>query len=284
VRAVALLTFCSLAAVQGATLDPAALTEWDAYLQSAMQRMEQRAKPGACYLWLDESPERLARVRSGEIVVAPVAPQTPTRVASGLIHDWAGATFVPHVSLDEVLQVARDYSSFKDRYAPDVSESKTIEVGDLASGTATDRFSMLLIHKALSLKTAIDADYESRFTRLDDHRVYSVGHTTRMQEVADYGASGQRLLPEGTGHGLIWRLFGITRYLERDGGVYIEFEAIALSRDIPSSLRWLVEPMVRRLSRASLATSLRQTGKAVRERAEAANQNPRISSALSYKP
>jgi hypothetical protein len=46
--------------------------------------------------------------------------------------------------------------------------------------------------------------------------------------------------------------------------VYIELEAIALSRDIPAALRWAVEPIVRRVSRSSLDTSLQQTKDAVR--------------------
>jgi len=70
-------------------------------------------------------------------------------------------------------------------------------------------------------------------------------------------------LKEGEGSGVIWRLFSIARYLERDGGVYIELEAIGLSRDIPASLRWIVEPIVRRVSRGSLSTSLQQTENAV---------------------
>jgi hypothetical protein len=77
-------------------------------------------------------------------------------------------------------------------------------------------------------------------------------------------------LPVGEGRGIIWNLAGITRYLERDGGVYLEFEAMGLSRDIPASVRWFVEPMVRRLSRASLVTSLEQTEKAVRVHTEVA--------------
>ena len=41
-------------------------------------------------------------------------------------------------------------------------------------------------------------------------------------------------------------------------------EAIALSRDIPAALRLFVEPIVRRVSRSSVATSLQQTEAAVR--------------------
>jgi hypothetical protein len=51
----------------------------------------------------------------------------------------------------------------------------------------------------------------------------------------------------------------------------MEVEVIGLSRDIPASLRWLVEPIVRHVSRASLSTSLQQTENAVRGRAELAN-------------
>jgi len=116
------------------------------------------------------------------------------------------------------------------------------------------------------LKTAFDTDYESCEVHVDDQRVYSVTRTTRIQEIEEYGLPAQRLLHEGEGSGMIWRLFGITRYLERDGGVYLEVQVIGLSRDIPASLRWLVEPMVRRISRGSLSTSLRQTENAVRLR------------------
>jgi len=47
------------------------------------------------------------------------------------------------------------------------------------------------------------------------------------------------------------------RFEERDGGVYVELEAIALSRDVP--VRWIVNPIVRRVSRNSMLLSLQQT-------------------------
>ncbi len=52
------------------------------------------------------------------------------------------------------------------------------------------------------------------------------------------------------------------RFEERDGGVYVEVEAIALSRDIPAAVRWMVDPIVKRVSRSSVATSLKQTQEA----------------------
>ena len=186
---------------------------------------------------------------------------------SGLIHDWVGAVFIAHVKLNDVLQVMRDYARYREVYQPTVIDSKAI-----ATGEAKDRFSMLLASKSFFIKTALDTDYESCEVHLDDRRVYSVSRTTRIQEIEEYGTPAQHILREGEGNGIIWRLFGITRYVERDGGVYVELEAIGLSRDIPASLRWFIEPIVRRVSRRSLSTSLQQTENAVRIRAELANR------------
>ena len=132
---------------------------------------------------------------------------------------------------------------------------------------------MVLISTSYLPKTALDADYESCYVHVDDRRAYSITRATRIQEIEEYGTPTQQVLHEGEGNGIIWKLFSITRYVERDGGVYLEFEAIGLSRDIPASLRWIVEPIVRRISRSSLSTSLQQTAQAVSFQVEAAKRN-----------
>jgi hypothetical protein len=100
------------------------------------------------------------------------------------------------------------------------------------------------------------------FVRVGDRRMYSVTQAKRIREIADYGTAKQHTLPEGQGTGLIWRLYSISRFEEREDGLYIETEAMALSRDIPSALRLVVEPIVRRVSREALETALRQTANA----------------------
>jgi hypothetical protein len=251
--------------VHAARLDPSTTKAWDEYVEATNLRLQQRLNPGNSFLWVDEAPDRLRRVRASEIVVSPVG-QTPAKVPSGLIHDWIGAVFIPHATLNDVLKVARDYERYKVLYRPTVIDSKVV-----ATGEAKDRFSMLLLTKSAFLKTAMDADYEASYVHVDNQRVYSVSRTTRIQEIEDYGTPGQRMLSEGEGIGLIWRIESITRYVERDGGVYIEFEVMGLSRDIPSSLRWLVDPLVRRASRRSLWTSLRQIRSAVSIGAESSS-------------
>src|SRR5437016_4757416 len=122
-----------------ASLDPATLKTWEQYIESANGRMEQRLSPGNVFLWVDEEPERLAKVRAGEIVVSPVGPQNPKKVPSGLIHDWVGAAFIANVTLPDVLQVVRDYGRYKDIYLPTVIDTRVTDTGE-----TKDRFSMLL--------------------------------------------------------------------------------------------------------------------------------------------
>jgi hypothetical protein len=261
-----LFAFLSPVAVHAASLEPATLKAWEEYVESANLRMEQRLHPGNTFLWVDEAPDRLAKVRAGDVIVAPVGPQNPRKVPLGLVHDWVGAVFIPNVSIKDALAVVSDYPRYKEFYQPTVIDSKAIATGD-----AKDRFSVLLMNKSFFLKTALDTDYESCYVPVDDRRGYSVTRTTRVQEIEEYGTPAERVLHEGEGRGVIWRLFGFTRYVERDGGVYIELEVIGLSRDIPASLRWVVEPIVRRVSRGSLLTSLQQTQNAVRLRSDLAN-------------
>jgi hypothetical protein len=84
-----------------------------------------------------------------------------------------------------------------------------------------------------------------------------------VREIEGFGHSGERLLPPDTGNGFIWRIRSIARFEERDGGVYLEMEAIALTRDIPAGLAWMVSPVVNHLSVNSLTATLRQTRDAV---------------------
>jgi hypothetical protein len=250
------------ARVYPASLDPGTLNAWEEYIHSASLRTEQRQSSGKAFLWMDEAPDRVARVRAGEIIVSPNGDQNPKRVRSGLIHDWVGAVFIPRVTIRDVLAVLSDYPRYKDFYKPTVIDSKAISTSE-----TKDRFSIRLVNKSYFLKSVLDTDYESSHVRIDDQHGYSIVRTTRVQEIEEYGEPAERVLREGEGRGVIWRLFGIVRYVEREGGVYLELEVIGLSRDIPASLQWMLNPIIRRVSEGSLSTMLRQTESVVRSRA-----------------
>lgn len=242
----------------GAELQPGTLKIWDDYIRSADLRMQARLDAERAFLWTDESTNRRQRLKAGEVVVAPLIGHGTKDVPDGLIHHWIGAVFIPNATVRRLLAVVYDYEAYKDFYKPVVTDSKT-----LACAGSDRAFSMIWQRKVLFLVAAVESQYQAREVVVDARRGYSFINATRVQEIQDYGHAGQRLLPSDTGNGLIWRLHSINRYEERDGGIYLEVEAFVLSRDIPSSLRWLVNPMVRRLSIDSLTTTLRQTREAV---------------------
>ncbi len=130
-----------------------------------------------------------------------------------------------------------------------------------------------MLNKAVVAKFALDADFQGRYKRLDEKKWYSVSDTTRVHEVENYGLADEHEAPANTGRCLIWLLYSISRVEQRDGGVYVELEAIVLSRDVPGALRWLVDPIVRRTSRSSISVSLEKTEGAVLEARLATREN-----------
>ena len=244
--------------VPGANLKEETKEAWSAYLATRMTEMKVRLNPGKCFLWLDEQAGRTEHVRAKGPYVLPIGDHIPAPVPSGLIHAWLGAGFVPDARIADILKVVRDYDHYERVYKPGVLASKLNRTDG-----PNDFFFLRFANRSVIAKTALDSEVEASYVQVDEHRWYAYSNTTRMREIDKFGTSEQRLLPEDQGIGLIWRLSSITRLEERDGGVYAELEAYALSRDIPVALRLFVSPIVRRVSRDSLAASLHQTRVAI---------------------
>ena len=239
----------------GSELRQETLVYWNAYLDDARPQMTSQTP----FLWVDQKPDRLQRVRDGEILVSSVGKENPKPVASGLIHDWVGAAFLPNASIKDVLSAVRDYSNYKEYYKPTVVDSRM-----LGSDGPCEKYSMRVVNKEVVAQTALDMEYETCYFKIDDRRWYSITQTTRVQEIRHQDRPDEQELPPDHGSGYVWRLYSVARFEQRDGGTYVEVEAIALSRDIPVALRWVVNPIVRRVSRNSMVVSLQQMKEAVR--------------------
>ena len=255
--AVIVLAVCAAHAA-AAELQSGTLTAWNEYVRQADLRLQQRAATGLPFLWMDESPDRAARVRRGEIVIAPAVGRGTEGVAHGLVHDWVGAIFIPGATIDSLWSVVHDYDHYRQIYRPVVMSSRTLACTDRGQ-----EFQMVWQRKVLFVNAAMQGHYHAHDVMLDAHRGYSVAETVEVREIEGFGHKDQHLLPADTGNGFLWRIRSVARYEERDGGVYLELEAMALTRDIPASLAWMVNPVVNHLSVNSLTTTLRQTRDAV---------------------
>jgi len=94
-------------------------------------------------------------------------------------------------------------------------------------------------------------------------RTYSESHGTRIAQVDHAGEPDERQLPPGKGGGYLWRLDSYWRYQQSGRGVYVQCEAVSLTRDIPTGLHWLIGPFVESIPRESLAFTLESTRAAV---------------------
>ena len=80
-----------------------------------------------------------------------------------------------------------------------------------------------------------------------------------VTEIENLDKPNQHELPVGNDHGYIWRLYSYWTIEERDSGVYVQVESIALTRSIPWVLAWLINPLTRSIPREVLSNLLNGT-------------------------
>jgi hypothetical protein len=237
----------------GAELKPKTLAAFDQYVRQAEERLA-APKP---FLWADESPDRLRRLKAGEVVVMPFHAKPELKVPDGLIHDWVGSIFIPGANLSKVLTLVQDYNHHKDIFKPEVIDSK------LLSRQGNEfRINLRLLKKKV-ITVVLNSEHDVKYYHVDATRWRSVSHTTKIAEVENPGKKDEREKPPDTGEGFLWRLNSYWRFEERDGGVYMECEALSLTRDVPTGLGWLIEPIIRNLPQESLDSTLRLTRSAL---------------------
>ncbi len=252
-----LLGYVASPKLKAAELKPETVQAWDQYVRLTEETLKSRLNAGN-FLWIDNHPALKSSVIQGELTVVPILKRGSVPVSDGLIHHWIGVAFIPDTTLEEVIKITRDYGRYKEFFHPEVMESQA-----LGQSGEDDRFSLRWATKVLFVSAGVDTECISRNIRVNDRTFYQTSSTTRVQEIQNFGKPNERRMEPDQGDGYIWRLFTITRYQVRDGGVFLELEALALTRDIPGSLRMFVGPVVRKMSSNSLLLSLKQTREAV---------------------
>jgi hypothetical protein len=237
-------------------LSPATAAAFQSYVRTVEAVAEARANGARAFLWAGESPARLQRLRRGDVVTERTKGKGPEAVTGGLIHDWIGAVFIPSVTLNDTLALVQDYARHKDIY-PEVVDSRI-------RSREGDHFVLFLrLKKKKFITVVLDTTHDAQYFRLDANRVHSRSRTTSVAEVDNAGTREENVRAPGTGNGFMWALNSYWRFAARDGGVYVECQAVSLSRDIPFAARivtlGVIGPIVNDLPRESLAGTLTAT-------------------------
>jgi len=242
-------------------LRPATARAFERYIQGVQARIDARVAGRQSFLWTDDAPVRRARVQRGEVVAERARGSRPVAVPDGLVHDFIGAVFISGVTLAQTLAFVQDYNHHRNFYGPELMDSRII------SRDGEHFVLFMRLKKKKIITVVVDTEHDARFFPLDATRWHSRSRTTKIAEVEDPGTPNERELPVGTGYGFMWALDTFWRFVERDGGVYVECQAVSLSRSIPWVLGWLINPIVSSLPRDSLANTLGATRAGVRARA-----------------
>jgi len=244
-----------------AELRPEAAQGFDQSVRLTEMRMQGELAPGGVFLWADalaepRRSEAYARLQRGEVISARLQTPDPSGHSStpgALIHHWVGTVFIPGASLAQVLAVVEDYDRHFEYYKPEVTQSKKVE----QSG---DDFKVhYRLRKKKVITIILDTDYAVHRHFIDATHAYSNSYSTRIAQVEDAGEPDEHELPPGKDGGYLWRLNSYWRYFDSGSGVYVQCEAVSLTRDIPTGLNWLVGPFVQSVPKESLEFTLEST-------------------------
>lgn len=245
-------------------LRAATLRSFQDYVTRTELRNEESLRSEA-FLWIDNLPDKAgqeaqAKLKQGGVVVRQLHGNDAggvSEIQGGMIHDWQGIVFIPGAKLEEVLALLQDYNNHATYYAPDVERAR-IESRD---GDHFRVFMRFRRHKVVTV--VLNTEQDITYYRDSPTRAHSRSRAIRIREVADPGTSmeKEKSLEEETG--FLWQMETWWRMEERDSGVYVQNEAVTLTRDIPMGLGWLIEPFVTSIPRETLEFTLGATRKAV---------------------
>jgi hypothetical protein len=242
-------------------------TAFDRYVAATEARFASELRPGGTFLYIDgmapdAQRQAYGQLKRGEILVEKLETKSPgvsSDVPDGIVHHWVGLIFIPGATLAGTLPVVKDYDRRAELYKPDVSASRTI------AHNGNDFKMFLRLHQKRFTTVDFNTTYDVHWGSVETNKVYSNSISTRIAEVKDPAKPDGEELPVGTGHGYLWRLNTYWRFEEKDGGVYLQCEALSLTRDIPTGLGWLLKPLVTSIPRQSLNRALGQTRNVVEQ-------------------
>jgi hypothetical protein len=258
---------------EAADLQAQAAQNYDRYIALTRAQVDSELAQGTPYLWVERLPEARraaaeAQLRNGGVMIEKLETLDngkPISAPGGLIHHWIGTAFVPGATLAQTLAFMQDYDHKVEYFKPDIVRSKILKhEGD-------DYFVLLRFYQKKIITTVIDTDQEVHYHVVDKTHAWSRSHATRVQEVDNAGKSDERLEPEGHDRGFVWKLNTFWRFEEKDGGTYLECQAISLSRDIPTGLGWMVGSFVSSVPRESLTFTLTTARAALAKKSVAQN-------------
>jgi hypothetical protein len=242
-------------------LTPVAVSAFNSYSKAVESRLAQQHRSPNVFLVLVASDPKSAetRLRQGQLIIEQLTPSTGTDFSGAMLHHWRGTAFAPGAKAADFERLMRDFNSYPQHFSPQVIQAKVFTQGG-------DRMqAWMRVRQRHVITVVMDTTYDITFGQLDVQHGYSISQSTRIAEINSPGTSAECTLNANEEHGFLWRLNTYWSYEERDGGLYLQIEAVSLTRSIPSGLGWAIRPYVESIPRESLEFTLRSACNALRK-------------------
>jgi putative flippase GtrA len=239
-----------------AELRATTLQAWSAYERLVDARLQSSPPDGTPFFALDAYgiKDWKAAAMAGGVTMHRLERPQPgggaVVVPDGKIHHWAGAIFVPGMTVDAVLKHLSRFAGRESEHYDDVIASRLIA----REGDTHKVF--LKLRRTKFVTVTYNTEHAVTYRRLSGSRATARSVSTRIAELADAGTPSEHEKPAGKDQGFLWRLNAYWRYEAVNGGVLIECESISLSRDVPALLRVFIGGMVEGVARESLERTL----------------------------
>ncbi len=250
-----LLGLCLAPLVAQAALAPETMAAYRKYIAELETRLQAQNQSQSGFLWIDGDPARRKAVSNGEIATEKIKAQ---EVPGGMIQHWIGGEFLPGVTLAQVEKVDQDYADYAKIYAPDISRPKVL------SHSGDNYVVSYRITKTKVITAVEDTVHSIQYEPLGAGRLAMQSRSQSVRQVDDAGKPSEHVLPVGEGDGFLWAMNSYWRMEARDGGVYVECEAVTLSRGVPMGLGMMVNPILQSFAEDSLKKTLEAKRIAVR--------------------
>jgi len=195
-------------------------------------------------------------VRRGEVVVERLPGVGD--LSGAMLHDWHGTAFAPGATAADFERLMRDFEAYPQHFSPQVVEAKQLaHEGDHLQA-------WMRVRQRHVITVVMDSRYDITYGQMDARHGYSISRSTQIDEIEGAGTPKERALSADEEHGFLWRLNTYWSYEERDGGLYLQVEAVSLTRSVPRGLGWAIGPYVESVPRESLEFTLRSAVNALR--------------------
>ena len=237
------------------------------YVRASEARLDQGLVGRGGFLSVDALPQSsreqaYADLKNGHVLIQQSQSNDlagALSVPGGLVHDWTGTVFIPGVSMSQVISVLQDYDHASQYYRPQVLKSK------LLAHSGNDFHVFLQLKQVHVVTVVLNTEYDVHYMLLDENHTLSRSYSTRVAELERAGEPQEREIPVGDDHGFLWRLYSYWRFYQSEDGVYVECNAISLTRSVPIGLGWLVRPFIEAVPKDSLVFTLEATRESVVE-------------------